>query len=203
MLSQLTHSLCSCWIEWLTVIIVMFTPHPVLTQHVCFLWWIEPFKIDDSCRCIFPLLCFCKQPKMALYLTSSSLSLSVHPFLCGRRREELRHWLEKDDDHAVNLGVPNDQGPQHSTLVTSSKHALRIGSHIEGRERILCIEYFLFVSHHHPPHFFFLCGTWYSVILPPLFYSLVGDTPSLSNLSPDSYWTFFLRGVVNELASPC
>lgn len=79
MLSQLTRSLCSCWIEWLTVIIVMFTPHPVLTQHVCFLWWIEPFKIDDRCRCIFPLLCFCKQPKMALYLTCSSLSLSLSP----------------------------------------------------------------------------------------------------------------------------
>lgn len=127
-----------------------------------------------------------------------SLSVSVHPFSCGRRREELRHWLEDDDDHAVNLEVIHE--PQPSSLATSSKHALRIGNHTEGQERILCIEYFLFVSHHHPPHFFFLCGTWNLVKLPLV--SLIGVTHS--NLSPVSYWTFvFLPGVVFELAATC
>lgn len=129
-------------------------------------------------------------------LFSLYCSLSVHPFLCGRRREELCHWLEKDDDHAVNLGV-HDHKPQHSTLVTSSKHALRISSHIEGLERVLYIEYFLCLSPSSAP-FFFLCGTWYLVILPPFFFLYsVNWRYSLSNLSPVSYWTFFLRLYMN------
>lgn len=47
---------------------------------------------------------------------------SVHPCLCGRRREELRHWLV-DHDHAANLSTR-----PLSPWVSSSKHTLRINS---------------------------------------------------------------------------
>lgn len=122
-------------------------------------------------------------------LVSSAFS-SVQPFLCGRRREELRHWLE-DDDHAVNLGVREHQ---HWTLVSPSKHALQINSHIRGQERILQI--FCFPTSSAP--LLYLFGTWYLVILPHFHFSpLIGKSRSLISASSlsgplpawDSIWT--------------